>query len=117
MSVKEEGLDGVLQDLSWFERRIVDRLPAAAAAAVGVLRPEVERRAPRLTGRLAAGIEDEPGETTATSAQHCLVIGVFYGKYVEYGTRKMRAQPFIRPSIDSKNRAMREAIKQVIFAT
>ena len=113
MSVKEEGLDGVLQDLSWFERRIVDRLPAAAAAAVGVLRPEVERRAPRLSGKLADSIEDE---RTATSAQHYLVLGVFYGRFVEFGTSKMAARPFIRPSIDAKSRAIRAAIQQAIQA-
>lgn len=116
MSVKEEGLDEVLQDLSWFERRIVDRLPAAAAAAVGVLRPEVERRAPRLSGKLADSIEDEPGERTATSAQHYLVLGVFYGRFVEFGTSKMAARPFIRPSIDAKSRAIRAAIQQAIQA-
>ena len=39
--------------------------------------------------------------TTDRSGNKCGVIGtsVHYAKYVEYGTRKMKAKPFVRPSV------------------
>ena len=38
----------------------------------------------------------------------------FYGRFLEYGTSKMGAQPFMRPSYEAKKAASAEAVDQVI---
>ncbi|MBR8344650.1 HK97-gp10 family putative phage morphogenesis protein [Burkholderia ambifaria] len=38
----------------------------------------------------------------------------FYGRFVEYGTSKMAAEPFLRPAFDTKQREVAQAIDEVI---
>lgn len=55
---------------------------------------EARDRAPRRTGRLAAsiGVADE-GDTVVVQAT------APYAAYVELGTRKMRAEPYLMPAL------------------
>ncbi|WOD19841.1 HK97-gp10 family putative phage morphogenesis protein [Paraburkholderia kirstenboschensis] len=39
----------------------------------------------------------------------------FYGRFVEAGTSKMAAQPFLRPSFDAKRTAAAEAVDAVLL--
>ena len=54
----------------------------AAAAAV---------RAPKLTGHMAASVGEEGGQ---------VVVDTPYAGYQEFGTRRHKAQPFLRPARD-----------------
>lgn len=38
----------------------------------------------------------------------------FYGRYLEYGTSKMTAQPFLRPGFEAKKKAAAAAVGEVI---
>ncbi|MCA3183714.1 MAG: hypothetical protein INH13_08850, partial [Cupriavidus sp.] len=38
----------------------------------------------------------------------------FYGRYLEYGTSKMAAQPFLRPGFEAKRKAAAAAVGEVI---
>jgi HK97 gp10 family phage protein len=49
-------------------------------------------RAPVLTGHMKASIGEEGGE---------VVVDTDYAGYQEYGTRRMKAQPFLRPARDA----------------
>lgn len=40
----------------------------------------------------------------------------FYGRFVEYGTSKMAAQPFLRPSYEAKKADVKNAVDDVITA-
>jgi HK97 gp10 family phage protein len=51
-----------------------------------------QARAPELTGHLKASITDDGGEVVADTD---------YAGYVEYGTRRSKAQPFLRPAKDA----------------
>lgn len=80
-------------------------LQAAIMAGAEVVRKEASARAPKRTGRLAANIITEiEGNTSADRAS--VKIGpskeAFYGMFVELGTSKMSARPFLRPAIDAK---------------
>lgn len=37
---------------------------------------------------------------------------IFYGKFLEFGTSKMKAQPFMGPAYESKKEEAKEVIKQ-----
>lgn len=58
-----------------------------------------KRDAPYRTGRLRASIRSEVDATDADTL--VLIVGttVHYAPHVEYGTRFMRAQPFLRPQL------------------
>jgi len=50
------------------------------------------------TGRLRNSLHIKP--SSPGSLRYTIGDGVEYGVFVEYGTYKMRAQPFLRPAVD-----------------
>lgn len=58
------------------------------------IRERATTRAPRRTGRLAASIR-----VTRRPDGVDVRAGAPYAAFVEYGTRRMRAQPFMRPAV------------------
>lgn len=92
-------------------------LPAAAAAGAKPIAVEAKVRAPRgATGELAESIDDEPVEQLQHMATHAVVAKRYYGRFQEYGTKKMAAQPFLRPAADAKAEEAGEAVAEVINA-
>lgn len=53
--------------------------------------------APVLTGNLRNSIETMPGEDLSARVN----VGAYYGIYVEYGTSRMGAEPFLTPAVDA----------------
>lgn len=81
---------------------IAPRTPWAKNSPSGYLR----------TGRLAESIE-----SIRTAPKKWRVkVGAPHGIFVEYGTRFMIAQPFMRPAIEQANIAMRRRLKNVFKA-
>ena len=70
---------------------------------------EAKTRTPVNTGRLRNSIEYRVTEDDA-------IIGtnVEYAPYVEYGTSRMRAQPYLRPALDENRRRINELLKDNI---
>lgn len=90
-------------------QRLVDLFRANLAAAVtaGSLLVENEAKAlcPVRTGNLRRSIhtnveQESPDRVTARVSP-----GVDYGVYVELGTRKQRAEPYLRPALESEKQA------------
>jgi HK97 gp10 family phage protein len=83
-------------------------LRAALYAGSEVIRLEIGKRAPKDTGRLEAHIA---AKTTISAKQEAgkTQIGpgrsAWYAGFLEFGTRKMAARPFIRPAFDSVKQA------------
>ena len=85
-------------------------------AGAEVVRKDASRRAPRRTGTLARRII---AKITSKSSQNATAfIGpdkeVFYGRFVELGTSKTRAQPFLRPAFDENYKEIRKAARDVL---
>lgn len=68
---------------------------APAAASADLLAGYVRRAAPRRSGALIGSVS---AAATATSA--AVTVGVRYAAFPEFGTRRMRARPYFRPSLD-----------------
>lgn len=62
-------------------------------------------RAPVLTGALKASVGDEGGEVVVDSP---------YAGYQEYGTRRHKAQPFLRPARDASEPIVKELAEGLI---
>ncbi len=98
-------------------------LRKAVRSGIGIILKDAKRRAPRLTGRMAKAL-------TSRTARYAIRQGIvssnivfntkkypelvthgkkgqrwFYPAFVEYGTDKMAAQPFVRPAFDSNKEA------------
>jgi HK97 gp10 family phage protein len=65
---------------------------------------------PVRTGRLRASIT-----YTVADGQLIIMATAPYALYVEFGTRKMRAQPYIRPSIDAYMDALTSSIEEQVL--
>lgn len=127
-------------DLSSINARY-DKLTAAARASVRpaaqagaqVFYDEVRARAPvgdkphstkgkKFTfqpGNLRAAIyqafvQDESGETQATYRVSWNKSKAFYGQFLEFGTSKMAAQPFLRPGYDAARQRALSAVRSML---
>lgn len=107
-------LSSELASLSKAESRGV--LRNATRAAAGVIRDEVEARAPEQTGKLKRNIvvvtkRDRDGGISSGVHIRSGKNRPFYWRFLELGTSKMAPVPFIRPAYDVKQ----EEAVQVAF--
>lgn len=115
-------------------------LRAAAFEGADIIRDEVVQRAPVLTGLLKSDVlvkrleEKSDGNQRQTylitvrtgsrkytnnrrnkqknrAGKSYQVAAAFYWRFIEFGTSKMPAQPFMRPAFDATKQAARAAIK------
>ena len=90
-------------------------LRQAAMAGGKVVEGTMVEKAPVRTGDLADSISTVP----APDAERELALAdvgpqVFYGRFVEYGTRQAPAHPFMRPAADSREKDAQKAATDVI---
>ena len=80
------------------------------ATAFGV-EAEAKRIVPVDTGRLRNSITTrvDPGGLSATIAPH-----TDYEAFVEFGTRRMRAQPYMRPAAEKMRGPFKEAMGKIL---
>jgi HK97 gp10 family phage protein len=109
------------EELTKALRSIGDRatgltLKKAAEAGATIIAEEAKRLAPRDSGDLAEGIHAEPGRLQQGRAQFNIGFGAkqWYGQFVELGTEKMAAQPFLRPAFDAKAEEATNAVAAVL---
>ena len=81
-----------------------------------VMKEAIKQEAPRKTGTLKESIEVS-GVKTKDGVKH-VAVGPgkegYYGKFLEFGTVKMKAKPFMAPGYEkSKERAMEEIEKNL----
>jgi HK97 gp10 family phage protein len=102
-------------------------LAEALVAAAQPIRDEAESTVVRRTGKLARNIVIDTKGTKKATARGVISARVmprrtkkgaeddaFYGSFVELGTSKMAAQPFLRPAFDSKRVESLEAAAETI---
>lgn len=67
-------------------------------------------RAPRgASGKLADSIDAKPGD----GDDWLVTVGEFYGLFVEYGTRRAGARPFLTPAAEAHRAAHRKALRDL----
>lgn len=95
MEVEVEGADTLARTMRQAAESLGAGVAGADADAARLIALDARRRAPRRTGALAS---------TVTSTGPVIRAGsptVPYAGYVEYGTRRMSARPFLRPAADA----------------
>lgn len=140
VSVRVEGLRELSRALRELPVRIArNDLQAATMAGAAVIRNEARLHAPVYTGKVSEG-HPPPGTlrkaivskaiaelSTNTKRVAYVVVrhgkrfqhvgkkninrDAYYWRFVEFGTKKMSARPFMRPAFEAKKREAVEAIK------
>lgn len=91
-------------------------LEKAALAGADIVKKEAGTRAPRRRGLLAGHIVLQPGDKGKMSAS--ALVGPdkkrFYGRFVELGTSKMAAEPFLFPAFESKKDEVQRKMAELI---
>lgn len=70
-----------------------------------IIADEARRLVPVDTGALKASIKERLDSGGSTYAEASILVGEYYGVFVEFGTSKMAAQPFLRPAFANKSDA------------
>jgi HK97 gp10 family phage protein len=84
-------------DMSKYTEEQAEKMIASATLAT---EDQAVQLAPVDTGNLRGSISHR----FAGSLEGVVFTSVEYAPYIEYGTRKMRAQPFMRPAVDEVRR-------------
>lgn len=99
-TVRLEGVDNAVRRLEDIKRRTLGRTKRQALEKSGeIVRDRAAARAPVYKGKLKGGMVSEWVPRKAY-----VVVGpnkdAYYGYWVEKGTSKMAAKPFLRPALD-----------------
>lgn len=104
--------------LIWRGNEIEEKVTAAAKAAVDettrATAEQAQQRVPVLTGQLRNSIRAEPASTGPLITGR-VVAGMPYALFVELGTSRSPAQPYLRPSADAENTKLSGRIKGKIW--
>lgn len=110
----EADVERVTRQLQKLNQSVGLTLPQAVEKAGEIMVEAAKEKAPRDTGKLVDSITHAPQERTPTRAVQKVFTTVFYAKFLEYGTRKMRKRPFMRPAFDEKQGDMSRAIESAV---
>jgi len=81
----------------------------ALEAGANVVKADAKLRAPVDTGQLRASIQHQVNEDSADIGTN-----VTYAEYLEYGTSRQRAQPFLRPALDENEQQIRNVVAEIL---
>lgn len=101
INVKWSGLDNLIEELGATAEATIDAAALAMKTTTGQVQATAKQVAPKRTGFMANNISVEPVKTTATSVTGTVDAKADYSSFVEFGTYKMAAQPFIRPAVSA----------------
>ena len=95
MSNLEIDARAFLSSLDEYQENVLERLQKDIEKAALTLEKNAKQNCPVDTGKLRASITTEVGNLEAEVGTN-----VEYALYVEFGTSKQSAQPFMRPALD-----------------
>jgi HK97 gp10 family phage protein len=79
----------------------IEAASSAMKTTTGQVQAQAKQIAPKRTGFMANNISVEPVKKTATSVTGTVNAKADYSSFVEFGTYKMSAEPFIRPAVSA----------------
>lgn len=112
VTIKVIGAEKVIKKLDLSNKRIADAVTESIKATSLKVSNVAKQIVPVDTGRLKSSIQIS--NLTKVSAE--VGTNVEYAPYVEFGTNKQRAQPYLRPAAMEGERFMEQDIKKRISA-
>jgi len=116
--VELTGMDELMKQLYAIGEKIATRGESKALnAGADILQEAISQRAPRLTGKLSENIVKSGIRKNQVGVRY-IEVGpskeVFYGRYLELGTTKMRARPFMDPALEENRTRIHEAMAEIL---
>jgi HK97 gp10 family phage protein len=125
------GLRELQQSLTQLPANIAKNvLRGAVNAGASVIRKDAQARAPVDTGMLKRALYQKQIRELSSAVQQTFFVGVrqgrsakktkkgvinaWYAKFIEFGTSKMAARPFMRPAFEAKKQESVTAIKDYL---
>lgn len=105
ITFRVEGLTALDRQLHSLPVSVAGRaLTASVRAGARIVKEAVRDKAPVHTGALRDNLY-LANERTGSDAEKTVLVGIrnrktYYWRFVEFGTRKMAARPFLRPAFD-----------------
>lgn len=114
-----EGAEEVIQLLNEIGDAASDVLAAAARAGGDIALEGAKRRCPVDEGDLKASLKMEKGKSKKPNIHQLVEIKPgkkeYYGTFVELGTKRQPAQPFMRPAVNENKARIGEAVSQAVL--
>lgn len=101
INVEWSGLDSLMEQLGTTAAATIEAAASAMKTTTGQVQATAKQVAPKRTGYMANNISVEPVKKTATSVTGTVNAKADYSSFVEFGTYKMSAEPFIRPAVSA----------------
>jgi len=95
------GLDNLIAELGVTAGATIEAADSAMKTTTGKVQAQAKQIAPKRTGFMANNISVEPVKKTATSVTGTVNAKADYSSFVEFGTYKMSAEPFMRPAVSA----------------
>lgn len=122
ITVRINGVEAVRRNLGTYSADTTKGLKKAVAAALINIKGDAKERCPvnkkprkgYVGGRLRNSIHEEvdrsglSGKVVAGNAE------VYYGEFVERGTRRMRAQPYMGPAFEAEMPAFQRRVEKAV---
>ena len=109
VTMKVDGLDVILKRLDQKPARVQQAVSTVIARYALLIEASAKKAAPVDTGNLRASIRTELEALSAV-----IISGADYSAYVEFGTSRMRAQPFMFPALEQHRNNFIQDLRKAI---
>lgn len=109
-----EGLQELNQEFNDLENALTQEIITALMRGGMIIEADAKRRCPVDTGRLRASLTTDVEREGKTTFVLKVGTNVEYASFVENGTSRMAAQPFLRPAVDAKAKDVVDEIRESI---
>lgn len=104
------GMDGLIRALRETPDVVKEELKHAVTTTVFAIAQRMRATAPRDSGVLLRSISTS---TRGLTGRVEIGVDAFYWPYIEFGTVKMQARPFIRPSAEMESSAFEQRLRDI----
>ena len=101
INVKWSGLDKLMEQLGATAEATIEAAASAMKTTTGQVQAKAKEIAPKRTGVMAGNINVMPVKKSSTSVTGTIEAEKYYSSFVEFGTYKMSAEPFMRPAVSA----------------
>jgi HK97 gp10 family phage protein len=111
IKVKVNGVTKAVAKLEGYEQSVIDRVTTQTKNSAFKVEAGAKKRCPVDTGRLRASLNTQFSDG---GMEADIGTNVHYSKYVEFGTRKMRAQPYLFPAWAEEKNNYLASIREIL---
>ena len=104
-----EGTDETIRNLGRINDAVLAELEQAVMPGTEVVAESARQKVPVDTGKLKESIQARVTKKNASGVTVIVAAGTdeYYWLFIEFGTSKMPAQPFLRPALDENRAAVK----------